>query len=189
MALPEEARGKLQAAGVEVLFTGVGKVNASYGLTRRLRELASGTERPLVVNFGTAGSRKHAPGTLVACRRFLQRDMDVTGLGFAAGETPFETIPRELEFPEVFTELPHAVCSTADRFETAGHDERVELVDMEGYALAKVCHLERVHFACAKYVSDTADDGAGRSWEQALDAAAAAFAALYVRHFAGDRTA
>jgi adenosylhomocysteine nucleosidase len=181
MALPEEARDQLQAAGANMLFTGIGKVNAAYRLTRRVQELARTGERPLVINFGTAGSRKHAPGTLVACDRFVQRDMDVTGLGFDVGQTPFEDVPSELAFPRVWRDLPHARCSTADRFETLGHGDDVELVDMEAYALAKVCHFEKLRFACAKYVSDGADDGAAQSWAEALDAAATAFASLYSR--------
>ena len=31
--------------------------------------------------------------TLVDCTKFVQRDMDVTGLGFLRGETPFEQDP------------------------------------------------------------------------------------------------
>ena len=44
----------------------------------------------LVINYGTAGSRKIKKKTLVDCTKFIQRDMDVTGLGFMRGETPFE---------------------------------------------------------------------------------------------------
>ena len=46
----------------------------------------------LVINYGT-GSRKIKKKTLVDCTKFIQRDMDVTGLGFMRGETPFEDNP------------------------------------------------------------------------------------------------
>lgn len=175
MALEVEDRGAFANAGVEVLFTGIGKVNAAYRLARRLA-----THAPeLVVNFGTAGSRVHPRGTLVACRRFVQRDMDVSGLGFAPGETPFEDVPRELEFPPRFPELAEGVCGTGDRFETSGAAHACDVIDMEAYALAKVCFLERVPFACVKYVSDGADDTAAVDWEAQLETAARAFVGLY----------
>ena len=34
MALPQESRGELERAGAEVLYTGVGKVNAAASLAR-----------------------------------------------------------------------------------------------------------------------------------------------------------
>ena len=175
MALEVEDRGLFAAEGIDVLFTGVGKVNAAYRLGRRL----AASHPPLVVNFGTAGSSRHPRGTLVACRRFLQRDMDVSGLGFDPGVTPFEKAPRELEFASRFPGLPEGVCGTGDRFETALRDPPWDVVDMEAYALAKVCWLEGVAFACAKYVSDGADENAGVHWEAELDAAARAFVRLY----------
>jgi adenosylhomocysteine nucleosidase len=179
MALEAEAQGRLQAEGAEVLFTGIGKVNASYRLTRRLTELAARGQRPWVVNFGTAGSRHFATGSLVSCHSFVQRDMDVVGLGFAHGQTPFEALPRVLEFPPLLPQLPAAVCASGDSFETGHHDAEFQVVDMEAYALAKVCLLEGVVFACAKYISDGADEHAGMTWESALPHAAAAFVEVY----------
>ena len=178
MALELEDRGLFAEAGVEVLFTGVGKVNAAYRLARRLTERRDAPPS-LVVNFGTAGSRHHPRGTLVACRRFVQRDMDVSGLGFRPGETPFESIPSELHFPARFQNLPEASCGTGDRFETGAADHPYEVIDMEAYALAKVCWLEGVPFACAKFVSDAADGTAAQDWESQLDAAAQAFVRAY----------
>ncbi len=59
MALPQESRGLLEAAGAQLLYTGVGKVNAAAALARRLAEMrCSGAAQPLVVNMGTAGSRR-----------------------------------------------------------------------------------------------------------------------------------
>jgi adenosylhomocysteine nucleosidase len=133
-----------------------------------------------VVNFGTAGSRRFKPGALVACDRFIQRDMDVTALKFPRGATPFEPkIPVMLEFERVFNELPHSVCGTADRFETQHFDDECDVVDMEAYALAKVCHLEGAQFASAKFISDGADSSAGIDWKENVSRAAAEFLRLY----------
>jgi adenosylhomocysteine nucleosidase len=178
MALAQESRGLLERAGATPLYTGVGKVNAAAALARRLAEMrCAGAPQPLVVNLGTAGSRKIAAHTLVACDRFTQRDMDVSGLGFAPGVTPFDEAPAVLSFPRVFAQLPNVSCSTADSFATAPHDG--DVVDMEAFALARVCIAERARFACAKYVTDGANADSASHWEAALDAAAHGFASLY----------
>lgn len=177
MALELEAQERF--ANEPVLFTGLGKVNAAYRLTRRLTEERAAGRKPLVVNFGTAGSRCYPTGTVVACRRFVQRDMDVRELGFGLGVTPFEDTPSQLEFGEIFRGLPHAVCATADRFETLDHAPEWEVIDMEAYALAKVCTLEGVDFACAKFITDGADASASNDWQANLPRAAEAFVALY----------
>src|ERR1700704_3424504 len=89
MALRAESQGVFEAAGVPVLYCGVGKVNAAVALTRELARYAlAGRTMPLVLNFGSAGSRRHTAGTLLGCHEFVQRDMDVSGLGFGLGVTP-----------------------------------------------------------------------------------------------------
>jgi len=180
MALPQESRGLLEAAGAQLLYTGVGKVNAAVALARRLAEMrCTGAEQPMVVNMGTAGSRSVAAHTLVAANRFAQRDMDVSGLGFDAGVTPFDTTPPIIEFPVVFAQLPQVLCSTADSFATHRHEITGDVVDMEAFALARVCVAENARFACAKYVTDGADSDSATHWEAALDNAARAFLDLF----------
>jgi len=180
MALPAEGAGRFEAAGIPVLYTGVGKVNAAIVLTRRLAELArDGGQLPLVVNFGTAGSAQLPAGTLVACRRFADRDMDVGALGFAPGVTPFDALPPVIEFPAAFPDLPDAVCGSGDSFATARHGVDCDVVDMEAYALAKACSVAGAPFACAKYVSDGADEHAAEHWKANVAGAADRFLALY----------
>jgi adenosylhomocysteine nucleosidase len=180
MALPQESRGLLERAGAAPLFTGVGKINASMTLARTLAGLRqAGTLPSAVVNFGTAGSRIVPTGRVVECTRFVQRDMDVTALGFERGETPFDPTPRILEGSRFFPQLQAASCSTADSFATDGHEIDADVTDMEAFALARVCLSEGVRFAAAKYVTDGADGSAASDWADALDAAARAFAELY----------
>jgi adenosylhomocysteine nucleosidase len=180
MALELEAQGLFAGAGIEVLYTGIGKVNATYGLTRRLAQIrAAGEGTPRVVNFGTAGSHTFATGSLVACTSFVQRDMDVTALGFPAGTTPFDALPPLLEFPVSLPHLPHGVCSSGDAFETRGPVLARDVLDLEAYALAKVCALENVPFSCAKYITDGADHAAAGDWHANLPKAAAEFLAVY----------
>jgi adenosylhomocysteine nucleosidase len=180
MALPAEGDGRFEAAGIEVLYTGVGKVNAAIALTRRIARLRREKRGPpLVVNFGTAGSANLPAQSLVACRRFVDRDMDVGALGFAPGVTPFDSLPPVLEFPAAFPDLPEAVCGSGDSFSTAHAGFDSDVVDMEAYALAKACKLAGAEFACAKYVSDSADENAAEHWQANVAGAADRFVALY----------
>jgi len=180
MALPQESRGRLEAAGADLLFTGVGKVNAASTLARRLAQMQCAAQPlPLVVNMGTAGSRRQPAHTLVVCNKFSQRDMDVSGLGFAPGTTPFDDTPSVIEFPPVLSTLPLHTCSTADSFATHLHEVDGDVVDMEAFALARVCVAERARFACVKYVTDGADADSAAHWTAALDAASLAFERVY----------
>ena len=180
MALPQESRGQLERAGAQLLYTGVGKVNAASTLARRLAELRCAGQAPaLVLNLGTAGSRAIPAHTLVACNRFLQRDMDVSGLGFPVGVTPFDDTPPVIEFPPVFAHMPQRSCSSGDSFATHLHRFEGDVVDMEAFALARVCVGENIPFACAKYITDGADADSASHWEAALEAASLGFASLY----------
>jgi len=180
MALPQEAQDVFERAGIRVLYTGVGKVNAAMTLMRELAAIRhTGRALPGIVNFGSAGSRRFATGTMVACTAFHQRDMDVSGIGFAPGTTPFEDIPPVIGFSTPFRDLAIAGCGTGDSFETGERAMACDVVDMEAYALAKVCHVEGTAFACAKFVSDGADHAAGSDWQSNLHRAAERFLTLY----------
>ena len=180
IALRVESAGVFEAAGVPVLYCGVGKVNAAIALTKELSRYAQqGEEMPLVVNFGSAGSRCFASGTLVACQEFVQRDMDVSGMGFALGVTPYDEAPSSLLFDPVFTHLPAAVCGSGDSFATADIEVDCTVIDMEAYALAKVCWHENARFACVKYVTDGADHTAAEDWQRNVHVAAEEFLQLF----------
>jgi adenosylhomocysteine nucleosidase len=180
MALEAESDGVFQRAGVPVLYCGVGKVNAAIALTGELCRYAHAAQPPpLVVNFGSAGSRTHATGSLLACHEFVQRDMDVAGLGFALGVTPFDETPAHLSFAPVFTHLTAAVCGSGDSFAMATCAVECEVVDMEAYALAKASLRAGAAFACAKYVTDGADHAAADHWRSNVHKAAEAFLGLY----------
>jgi adenosylhomocysteine nucleosidase len=179
MALRLESSGVFEAAGVPVLYSGVGKVNAAIALTKELSRYAcAGRDMPLVVNFGSAGSRCHASGTLVACHEFVQRDMDVRGLGFALGVTPYDEAPSRLTFDPVF-HLPAGICGSGDSFATVDVEADCNVVDMEAYALAKVCWHEKVRFACVKYITDGADTSAANDWRSNVHKAAEEFLQLF----------
>jgi adenosylhomocysteine nucleosidase len=180
MALRVESSGEFEKADVPVLFCGVGKVNAAIALMKVLSQYTHiGQDLPLVVNFGSAGSRCHPTGTLLSCNEFVQRDMDVGGLGFALGVTPYDEAPSRLAFDPVFTQLPAAVCGSGDSFATVDVGVACEVIDMEAYALAKVCWHEKARFACAKYVTDGADTSAAGDWQRNVHKAAEEFLQLF----------
>jgi adenosylhomocysteine nucleosidase len=179
-ALRAESAGVFEAANVPVLYCGVGKVNAAIALTRELSRYAERSlAMPRVLNFGSVGSRCYATGTLVESHEFVQRDMDVGGLGFELGVTPFDEAPPCLRFDPLFAHLPKAVCGSGDSFATGFVGTECAVVDMEAYALAKVCWLEKARFACAKYVSDGADHTAADDWRRNVHKAADDFLNLY----------
>jgi len=173
-AMRDEAGGRFEALGVPLLYTGIGKVNAAYALTKRLVQF-----RPqLVLAFGTAGSNTVAVHSLVECTRFLQRDMDVSALGLPAGHTPFDELPDMLEVPKRLA-LPSVTCASGDQFVADETRTAGDVVDMEAYALAKVCQRESVAFTAVKYITDGAGGEAARDWSRNLSAAAQGFIGVY----------
>ena len=55
---------------------------------------------------------------------------------------------------------------TLDMFEHLIHGNKFNCVDMEAYALAKVCGYMNKDFICYKYISDDADGEADSDWQQ-----------------------
>ncbi len=170
-ALKQETQGQLTEGFVndwKVLYTGVGKVNATYKLTRYLSE----NKLPkLVINYGTAGSRNLPIGELVDCTKFVQRDMSIKQLGFFDFQTPFES-PNTMvvESTSKFNPIDkRQVCGTGDTFVDSMKKSNllfVNVVDMEAYALAKVCRHYDVPFISFKYITDNADEKAHKDWTE-----------------------
>lgn len=152
----------------DVLYTGVGKINAAYTLIKRIQE----TKPEMVVNIGTAGSRKFPGGSVVNCTSFIQRDMDASPLGFEHFQTPFSHDPVTLQYGRRVDSLPESSCGTGDNFDVSEAAAQFGAVDMEGYALALICQRENIPFLCLKYISDGADEGADMDWNAALHVAA-----------------
>ncbi|QJB36610.1 nucleosidase [Chitinophaga oryzae] len=154
-----------------ILIAGIGKVNAAFNLTKKIQE-----ERPgLIVNLGSAGSCTFKRGEVVCCNRFIQRDMDVTGLGYRKYETPFSNLEPVLEYGIQLDGFPSGICGTGDNFETAHVAADYNVLDMEAYSLAMVAMKENIPFLCLKYITDGADGGAAEEWTEQVHHAAAAF--------------
>ena len=133
---------------------GVGKINATYNTLKLIN-----IHKPkLIINYGTAGAINTKLKGIVECTKFYQRDIDVRGLDFELGETPFDKIK------EIITSKEGYSCGTGDSFVTGSIPIKVDVVDMEAYALAKVCKLENIKFRCFKFISDNADESASVDW-------------------------
>lgn len=170
-ALDMETEGLEQYA--PIIHTGIGKVNAAIKLYEAILEYQPNH----IINYGTAGSicpTKHAG--LYKVDTFVQRDMDVRGLGFDRGTTPFsnETLPK----------ANGVVLGTGDSFVTntekdlEGLNINIDLIDMEAYALKAVCEHHQLPFTCYKYVTDTADDDSADAWRENVAKGSKLFAEL-----------
>ena len=156
---------------VPVRYCGIGKVNAAYRLTKFLGEWRKDkqSDPSLVLNLGSAGSSSFKAGETINCTRFIQRDFDVTPLGVDAYTTPFESAPPPvISTPQRYEAYAEGICGTGDNFVTDGQMNGWNVVDMEAYALAKVCALENINFGCLKFITDGIDGHAAATWEASL---------------------
>lgn len=154
-----------------ILYTGCGKVNATYELTL---SIVSVFIPKLVINFGTAGSRNLPLQTLVDCTQFIERDMDATALGFERGETPYDSDSQDPHDSTIiinFSAIPNSigkncVCGTGDSFVEHVDNEmkEIDVFDMEAYALAKVCYKTGIDFVSYKYITDNANEKSADKW-------------------------
>ena len=152
------------------VFTGVGKINAAYHLFKGIQKF----NPDIVINLGTAGSTLFNRGEVVCCNQFIQRDMDVMALGFQKFETPFSNGEVVLNYGLEIDNLPKGICGSGDQFEMEHNNHEYNVIEMEAYALAKVCKEENLPFLCLKYISDGADGNAVEDWQTEVKKAATA---------------
>lgn len=156
------------------LISGIGKVNAAIELTKAIHE-----NRPkLIVNLGSAGGNGFRKGEVVCCTKFIQRDMDVRGLGFKKFETPLSGIPVVLKNGQKMNALPEGICGTGDSFEMNHINTEYNVIDMEAYSLALIAMKENIPFLCLKYISDDAGSDAADDWSVQVHLASEAFRKL-----------
>ena len=150
--------------------TGVGKINAAI----KLIELIHLYEPTQVINYGTAGSVKREISGLIECTTFIQHDMDARGLlDFKLGETPFDPISKITLSNEGY------ICATGDRFVKNKLEMDCDIVDMEAYALAKICKIKNIDFKCFKYISDYANEQSSNDWKENCHKGANDFLSLF----------
>ena len=164
VALPEELDSNLINA--PVVYTGVGLTNAAM-----MTYDAIMTHMPdVVINYGSAGALKDHKGLLTVAA-VCQRDANCEPLrerGFMLGENILYYQSKQ----------SGVRCGSGNNFVTNPDQwtkDHCDIVDMELWAIAKVCELHQVPWTSMKWISDNADSEAGATWEDALKAGEAEF--------------
>jgi adenosylhomocysteine nucleosidase len=159
VALESELSPGALPPSLPVIYTGVGKVNAALATLKAIVD-----HRPSrIINFGTAGKiASHLHG-LVRVSRVIQRDMNAEPLA-PRGITPLMAGPHHFVSGD-----DGVICGTGDSFVTARdewlHENGVDIVDMELFAIAAAAHERQVPWSAYKFISDDANDGAAEDWQ------------------------
>ncbi len=159
VALPEELDANL--VDVPVVYTGVGLSNAAMMTYDAIIQ----HQPDRIINYGSAGSLKNITG-LNSVAAVCQRDADCSPLrerGFMLGE-------NILYYQSGNTGIR---CGSGNNFVTNPDQwtlDHCDIVDMELWAIAKVCDLHKMPWVSMKWISDNADGEAGNTWEAALKA-------------------
>lgn len=143
------------------LMCGVGPVEAAMHTGIELTAHANGRDRPdLVVSLGSAGSRILEQVKVYQVSSVAYRDMDVTALGFEKGVTPFLDLPATLQLEHLVPGLPSASLSTGANVVSgsAYHGVDADMVDMETYAIKRVCQQFGLPLIGFRGISDGAEE-------------------------------
>lgn len=139
--------------------TGVGKVSAALQVSAAITKY----QPQLVLNIGTAGSVRHAVGTIHLCNQFIDRDMEKAAAFGVPYHEVFESSQPLLPHSWSFT----ATCNTGDTFLTEA-DGHGDVFDMEAFAIARACRFHNIPFAAIKYVTDKIGQNSVQHWEEKL---------------------
>lgn len=169
--------GALHGTKVVVCKSGVGKVNAAVCTQVMIDRFVV----TAVLFTGVAGAVDPALeiGDIVISSSSVQHDMDVTALGFARGVIPFQEVsdfPADARLVGFARKAGETVfpgrCTVgkvlsgdqfvADRNVVRGLREQLagSCTEMEGAAVAQVCHMNGVPYVVIRSMSDKADGSA-----------------------------
>lgn len=157
VALPEELDAKL--VSVPVIYTGVGLTNAAMMAYDAIVQHSPNH----IINYGSAGALKNHKG-LLSVAAVCQRDANCEPLrerGFMLGE-------NILYYQSGNTGIR---CGSGNNFVTNPDQwtlDHCDIVDMELWAIAKVCDLHKIPWTSMKYISDNANEDSGKVWEEKL---------------------
>lgn len=150
------------ALGLPIIYTGIGKINAAACATKSILEYSP----DLIVNVGTAGSLKKDLVGINLISEVIEHDMNAEPLA-KRGQTPFDKISHCLK-----SDIGNKKCATGDSFVTEIDpwlvQQGVDLVDMELFAIAKVCETFGIKWRSMKYVSDYVNENSADHWSDSL---------------------
>jgi adenosylhomocysteine nucleosidase len=157
-ALESELKRETLPSGVEIVYTGIGKINAAITSIKAIHQYSPSR----ILNFGTAGKIKPELHGLLEIGKVIQRDMQAEPLA-PRGSTPFCVRPQE------YLSTGQFVCGSGDSFVTAYdpwlHNQGVDVVDMELFAIAVVAHDHQIPWQSFKYITDDANESSGDDWQ------------------------
>lgn len=144
--------------GIPINIIGVGKVEAALNTKKLIEEhkLAHGCKPSHIVNFGSCGNVKnHKKG-------------EVLEIGEVYDD--FYGCVVDEHDPITLSDSPYKLFTTDTFFDTRNayhfsYEEKInkcDVVDMEGYSIAKVCRNENIFLSLYKWVSD---DGSTEDWK------------------------
>lgn len=159
-ALEGELDPKKLPKEIPIVYSGVGKVNATLTTIKAIQEY-----RPKkIINFGTVGKINSKLTGLISIQKVIQRDMLTEPLA-PRGKTPFCNKPSEFH-----SELGEYICGTGDSFVTSQDhwliQQGVDVVDMELFAIALVAHEHQIPWISLKFITDDANDDSGNDWQE-----------------------
>ena len=180
----EFCEGRLGVVEAVVVQCGIGKVNA--GICAQI--LVDDFQVTHIINTGVAGALSDTleVGDLVISKDAVQHDFTVEAIGFKKGEIPFtgkvafeadETL-RAKALAAVKEVLPDIramegrVCSGDQFISSREAKDRIigefdgTCAEMEGAAIAQVCHANQLPFVILRAISDKADGSAHVSFEE-----------------------
>lgn len=153
MALKEESQGLFESHGFAPNYCGIGLVKAAF-ITQQLIMEKKPTR---IINLGTAGSHTFRQGELVECTSFVQRQ-----------PKGFDGPTQKKITTAAITDLPQAICGSADFIENSVPQTNCDVMDMEAYAMAFVCAQLQIPFHSVKFVSDYSDKNLLQDWKKNL---------------------
>lgn len=181
--------GSIAKHNIALVQCGIGKVASAAATALLIQQYSP----ELVINTGSAGGfdPELNIGDIVIAEQLLHYDVDVTHFGYELGQVPqmphyYESHPKVVDLAvDAITKfnsikVKKGLICTGDSF--VGSDEaasqiktnfsNMAAVEMEGAAIAQVCHLMKVPFVVIRSLSDIAGKTSSVSFESYLKLAA-----------------
>jgi adenosylhomocysteine nucleosidase len=157
VAVPDEVDIQGKILEYPVIFSGVGKINATMAA---MSALHLGYNE--IINIGSCGSLKLPVGKIAKVGQVFQ-DIDATPLD-EYGSTPFDANSKQI----ILDTNSDISCFTTDYFYDNNQlskyspyylemIEKCSIFDMECFAIAKICKRYNVKFSSYKWISDSGD--------------------------------
>lgn len=157
-----------------VLITGAGTMNAATAVATYLADAETKPER--IVNVGVAGALHEGFSGVYEIHQVWQRDFDDETISRYVDQLLINERPL---LP--VTHLPAARLATGNDFvddpeKRARIGERADLLDLEGYAVARIGAAFDLPVTLLKQVSERSDELASDRWHGGLEASASELA-------------